>query len=518
MQSTLKNKLKTHPWDASSVPGSGSLDRTKGKVKPSTSETCAVFQHDRGERPAEAAGPSPAQRRETPAEQSGVTRVFVLSKDGKPLMPCHAARARELLANGKAVVVRLYPFVIRLKYNPVEAETQPASLKIDPGATTTGMGIVRLTPEIQSVQHLSELTHRGEYIHARMGTRATYRRNRRNRKTRYRPKRFRHRTPKEGWLPPSLQSRVDNVMAWVARYRRWAPITRIVLEAVRFDMQLMANPEIEGVEYQQGTLAGYEVREYLLQKWGRQCAYCDATNVRLEIEHIQPKGGRGRGRGTDRVSNLTIACHECNQRKGAQRVEVFVKDPERLKRILSQSQIPLAHAAKVNATREKLLQELLKTNLPVEISTGGKTKFNRTQLNIPKTHALDALCTGNTPALKGWHMGVLEIKACGRGAYQRTRVNQSGFPTGFLTRKKKAYGFATGDIVLAHIPAGKTRGTHLGRVAVRARGSFNVQTSAGIIPDISYKHCRILQRADGYSYQLRTTAIHRSPKGDGPLA
>ena len=72
-------------------------------------------------------------------------------------------------------------------------------------------------------------------------------------------------------------------------------------------------------------------------------------------------------------------------------MEAFVKDPERLKRIQSQSQTPLADAAKVNATREKLLQELLKTNLPVEVSTGGKTKFNRTRFNIPKTHALDAL-------------------------------------------------------------------------------------------------------------------------------
>src|SRR5208283_5477819 len=227
---------------------------------------------------------------------------------------------------------------------------------------------------------------------------------------------FRHRTREEGWLPPSLQSRVDNVMAWVARYRRWAPITQIVVETVRFDTQLMANPEIAGVEYQQGTLAGYEVREYQLEKWRRRCAYCDATNVRLEIEHIQPKGGKG----TDRVSNLTLACHGCNQKKGAQPVEAFVKDPERLKRIQSQSQAPLADAAKVNATREKLLQELLKTNLPVEVSTGGKTKFNRTRFNIPKTHALDALCTGNTPALKDWQMGVLEIKACGRGSYQRT--------------------------------------------------------------------------------------------------
>ena len=31
----------------------------------------------------------------------------------------------------------------------------------------------------------------------------------------------------------------------------------------------MENAEISGVEYQQGELQGYEVREYLLEKWGR---------------------------------------------------------------------------------------------------------------------------------------------------------------------------------------------------------------------------------------------------------
>ena len=114
--------------------------------------------------------------------------MFVLAKDGAPLMPCHAARARELLAKDKAVVVRLYPFVIRLKYNPVEAGRQPVALKIDPGARTSGMAIVRVTPEVQYVLHLSEVTHRGAEIHERMDKRAKYRRNRRNRKTRYRPK------------------------------------------------------------------------------------------------------------------------------------------------------------------------------------------------------------------------------------------------------------------------------------------------------------------------------------------
>jgi len=156
------------------------------------------------------------------------------------------------------------------------------------------MGIVRVTPEVQYVLHLAELTHRGADIHARMGKRATYRRNRRNRKTRYRPKRFSNRTRDEGWLQPSLNSRVDNIMGWVGRYRRWAPITQIVVETVRFDTQRLINPEIDGTEYQQGTLYGYEVREYLLEKWGRRCAYCDKRMClwRLNISYRKAGGGQ----------------------------------------------------------------------------------------------------------------------------------------------------------------------------------------------------------------------------------
>ena len=92
-----------------------------------------------------------------------------------------------------------------------------------------------------------------------------------------------------GWLR-SLRHRVEATQNWVKRLRHLAPVTAISLELVRFDMQQMQNPEISGVEYQRGTLAGYEVREYLLEKWQRQCVYCGAIkNVPLQIEHIQPR-------------------------------------------------------------------------------------------------------------------------------------------------------------------------------------------------------------------------------------
>ena len=134
----------------------------------------------------------------------------------------------------------------------------------------------------------AELAHRGEAVKARLDQRRACRHSRRQRHTRYRPARFANRRRQEGWLPPSLESRIANTLTWVERLRRWCPIGAITLELVKFDTQLLQNAEISGVEYQQGQLAGYEIREYLLEKWGRRCAYCRATDRPLQVEHIVP--------------------------------------------------------------------------------------------------------------------------------------------------------------------------------------------------------------------------------------
>jgi len=182
MQSTLKHKSETHPG---MLPQSLALEvlvDAPGKVKPGTTKAdspCADqtgFRHDRGERPQ---GPSLSLKRE---EKSGVTRVFVRASNGTPLIPCHPARARQLLRSGRARIHTLYPFSIRLT-DRTEATTQPVVFKIDPGATTTGLALNRQelnSPTQQTVLHLAELTHRGAQIRGFMTKRSGYRRRRRS--------------------------------------------------------------------------------------------------------------------------------------------------------------------------------------------------------------------------------------------------------------------------------------------------------------------------------------------------
>lgn len=429
-------------------------------------------------------------------------------------MPCSEKRARLLLTRGRAQVHRLVPFVIRLvDRHQADCTLQPIQVKLDPGSKTTGLALVRqnqaldlATGEIQTevaVLNLFELVHRGRQISEALTARRAMRRRRRS-TLRYRAPRFLNRGNKKlGWLAPSLQHRVDTTMAWVKRLLRWAPVTSIAQELVRFDLQQLENPEITGVEYQQGTLAGYEVREYLLEKFGRQCCYCDAKDTPLNIEHIVPKA-RG---GSNRASNLAIACISCNEKKAAQPIEAFLsKEPTRLARIKAQLKRPLKDAAAVNTTRWALFNALQATGLPVTSGSGGQTKFNRHVLGVPKTHALDAACVGSVDAIANWRQPTLSIKCTGRGSYQRTRLDAYGFPRGYLTRQKRIKGFATGDRVVASVLASKKAGTYIGRVAVRATGSFNIQTAAGVVQGISHKHCRIIQRGDGYGYSQVSTA------------
>ena len=427
-------------------------------------------------------------------------RVFVLDKQKQPLSPCSPARARVLLAKGKAAVYRRFPFTIILK-GWSGGETQPVEVKLDPGSKKTGVALMQHNPAGAVVIWAAEIEHRGQQIKKDLESRRAIRRGRRNRKARYREPRFLNRTRSAGWLPPSLKSRVDNVANWTQRLIRFAPVQSIAVETVRFDMQKLENPEISGVEYQQGSLLGYEIREYLLEKFNRTCAYCGAKNVPLEVEHIVPKSKDG----SNRTSNLTLACRRCNETKGNMPVQEFlVAKPETLKKILVQAKLTLRDAAAVNATRYAIGNSLKTLGLPVSFWSGGRTKYNRTGQRYPKAHWIDAACVGETgeSVRLDPETPFLQIKATGHGSRQMCRMDRFGFPRTSAKGAKSVKGFKTGDLVKAVVLSGKKQGTHTGMVAVRATGSFNIQGKGAVIQGISHKYCQKVFAADGYTYQL----------------
>jgi 5-methylcytosine-specific restriction endonuclease McrA len=418
--------------------------------------------------------------------------VFLIDQNKTPLNPVHPAQARKLLDSGKAAVLRRYPFVLILKRVIEKPNVYPLTLKIDPGSKFTS--IVLVTNQGNVIWGM-ELQHRGQQIKDALEYRRMVRRSRRNRNTRYRIARFTNRKRPDGWLAPSLRHRVLTIETWVKRLQRFAPIGSIAQELVKFDMQAIQNPEISGIEYQQGTLHGYECREYLLEKWNRQCAYCGVKDVPLEIEHIQPKSKGG----SDRISNLCLACHKCNQRKGNKDIKDFLKGKSDVQnRVLKQAKAPLKDAAIVNSTRWSLLNTLKLTGLPVSTGTGGQTKFNRIRFELPKAHWIDAACVGVIEDIKLVTTKILKVKAKGFGGRQRCQTDKFGYPQKHRPLRP-ILGFCTGDIVRADVPKGKYKGTFTARVCPMSHGygEFVIEKKRR---SIKLDYLTPVHRKDGYDY------------------
>ena len=421
--------------------------------------------------------------------------VFFVNQDGSPLNMLHPARARQLQSRGKAARFRTYPYVAMQRQQIENPVLKPYILKIDPGSQWTGFAI-QCGDE---VVFRMELTHRGAAISESLTKRRGFIRSRRSRNLRYRKKRFNRRKP-SGWLAPSLMHRVLTVETWIKRFMRWCPIVTIEIEQVWFDTQKLQNPEISGVEYQQGTLFGFEVRQYLLEKWKHQCAYCGAENVRLEVEHIVPKSKGG----SDRVSNLCIACRNCNQKKSDRDLADFLKKkPDVLKRVLTQTKVPLKDAAAVNSTRFAIVRVAKKLCSSIHCWTGGRTKFNRCQQGLKKSHSIDAACVGESGAsiqLKTHQPLIVVCK--GHGTRQARRVNAAGFPA--VQKAKTVYTHVkAGDVVRFALPADRKNvkaGIYTARVKTPTSKGFEVLLNGFRVKISSMKGVQFIQRQDGYSY------------------
>ncbi len=306
-------------------------------------------------------------------------KVFVLSHSGKPLMPTTPRRARIFLKTRRARVVSREPFTIQLRFETT-THTQPVTVGVDTGSQTVGIAATANRQVVfQAEMHLRT------DISGKLIQRRQYRRTRRSRKTRYRAARWANRRKSSGWLPPSLRAKAEATVKAVRFVARVLPISQINVEIGSFDTQKMQNPEVSGVSYQQGQLQGYLLREYLLAKWQRQCAYCHTSGVALQVEHLIPKS-RG---GSDRTSNLVIACEPCNKRKGTRTAAEFGY-PE----IQAQARRPLKDAAHVSSIKTAVVS-LLAQQFGAErvaVRYGYETKYQRIQvLNLPKSHAYDAV-------------------------------------------------------------------------------------------------------------------------------
>ena len=375
------------------------------------------------------------------------TQACVLDQQGKPLMPTtRLGKVYRLLKTQKAHIVSYEPFTIQLDYKPDTHIIQPMTLGVDSGAIHSGYSIANEHREYYN----SEVIARDD-ISKRLTNRRMSRYNRRSRKTRYRKPRFKNRkNKKKGWLPPSLEQKVAVQVNEIDHVHRYFPIETIIVEVAEFDIQKIKNPDISGIEYQQGTLQGYNIRNYLLEKYNRKCFYCGKTVSKFEVEHMTPKT-RG---GSNRIDNLTLSCHECNQKKDTLTAEEFIKQTLPAKKAAAKlKQLPnekrlFKYMTQMNATRWALYNAINEKYANVKMTYGYITKYNRIKAGLPKAHHIDAKCITGFATVPSMKQSVVKIKM----RRHNRQLHRATFSKGHIRKTASLptiiFGFQLYDLVL----------------------------------------------------------------------
>ena len=344
--------------------------------------------------------------------------VYVINKNGNPLMPCKPAKARHLLKTGKAKCIKQTPFTIKLLWD-CEENTQEVVVGMDTGSKTIGCaaianGKVVYQSEVQVRQDVSK----------KMEQRKMYRRNRRNRKTRYRKARWQNRASmrKDGRLAPSIKSKVDSHLREKKFIESILPVFRFKVEIASFDIHKISNPDVKRWDYQKGSQKGfYNVKAYVLNRDGYQCQKCKTKKGKLHIHHIvfRSKGG------TDTPSNLVTLCEGCHKKLHNGEFEI--------EGVRSKTK----HATEIGVVKSQLKKQFGE----FEETFGYETKFKREQiLRLPKSHHFDAVAIcceeGEIVELSDT---VYFKKHVSKGDYQQTKGSHSEkrIPTGKLFGLRK---------------------------------------------------------------------------------
>ena len=419
------------------------------------------------------------------------TQVCVLDQYGKPLMPTtRLGKVYRLLKKQKAHIVSYEPFTIQLDYKPDTHVIQPMTLGVDSGAIHSGYSIANEHREYYGAEVIAR-----DDISKRLSDRRMYRQTRRSRKTRHRKPRFNNRkNKKKGWLPPSLEQKVAVQLNEIDHLYHYFPIETIIVEIAEFDIQKIKNPDISGIEYQQGTLQGYNIRNYLLEKHKRKCFYCGKTVSNFEVEHMIPKTRDG----SNRIDNLTLSCHDCNQKKDTLTAEEFIrqtlpakKAATKLKQLPNEKRL-FKYMTHMNATRWALYNVINEKYPNVKMTYGYITKYNRIKANLPKAHHIDAKCITGFSTVPSIDQTVVKIKM----RRHNRLLHRATFSKGHIRKSASLptiiFGFQLYDLVLFNNHRYYIKGR-------RNSGSFDLASVEGLKNEKrTYKKLTLLAHTNAY--------------------
>lgn len=308
--------------------------------------------------------------------------VYVLNIEGKPLMPCSEAKARKLLKQNKAKIYKREPFTVQLLFE-CENQIQEISLGVDAGSKHIGLSATTHQKELYS----ADVELRNDIVNL-LSTRRENRRTRRNR-LRYRKPRFDNRvsSKRSGWLAPSVLNKIQTHLKVIKDIHKFLPITKIIVETASFDVQKIKNPNISGVEYQQGKqLDFWNVREYVLWRDNHQCQYCKGKSKDsvLNVHHLE-----SRKTGGNSPDNLITLCETCHKKYHSGEIQLKQKRGQTFR-----------DTAFMGIMRWSFYEKLKELYLNVSMTYGYITKNTRIINNLPKEHYIDARCISGNPLAK----------------------------------------------------------------------------------------------------------------------
>ena len=297
-------------------------------------------------------------------------------------MPCKSSKARKLLKQNKAKVIKIEPFTIQLLYSS-SGYKQEITLGVDTGSKTIGLSATTTKKELFS----AEVQLRNDIVDL-LSTRKQNRRTRRNR-LRYRKPRFlnRVRSKHKGWLPPSIENKIQTHLTVISNVYKILPVSKIIVEVAQFDIQKIKNPNIQSKEYQQGEQSGFwNIREYVLFRDNHTCQHCKGKSKDkiLQVHHKE-----SRKTGGNSPDNLITVCKTCHENHHNDKINFNFKRNRSFK-----------DTSHMNIMRWFLFNQLKKIYPNIKMTYGYITKYIRIQNNLSKEHRIDALCISGNPTVK----------------------------------------------------------------------------------------------------------------------
>ena len=319
--------------------------------------------------------------------------VYVLNIQGEPIMPCKEAKARKLLRDNLAIVVKREPFTIQLVFE-CENQVQDVTLGVDAGSKFIGLSATTDKKELYS----AEVELRNDIVDL-LSTRRQNRRTRRSR-LRYRKPRFNNRikSKNKGWLAPSIENKIQTHFRIVEKLHLILPISKIIVENASFDIQKIKNSEISGKEYQQGDMLDFwNTREYVLFRDNHQCQGRKGCKGKiLNVHHIE-----SRKTGGNSPNNLITLCEECHKDYHSGKLKLNLKRGKSFR-----------NAAFMGIMRWSFYNRLKEIYPNVKMTFGYITKNTRINNHLPKEHHIDALCISGNPTVErlGYYYYIKQVR------------------------------------------------------------------------------------------------------------